>query len=747
MKTTKSSPRQALTLAISVLVLASLACQAIATPTPEPTQATALTGATSEEAPEMPEDTPLAPPAKVTDAPPPPPASWQPIPDLPRHINALVVDPAAPQVLYAGTGSTGAGSGVYKSEDAGLTWHLASAGLPSEDVVALAFSEGDPPILYAAVGNSIFASTDGAASWSQQAQGVGNYRGFERLRVAPGDGRVLFGVAVIEGTFRSDDGGHNWIPVNEGLPEDDDMFNVQSLAVDPTDANVVYLGTGWGPFHGNGVYKSTDGGATWAPANRGMIDYSITALAVDPAEPQIVYAGGDGGELFKSSDGGETWSDLTDKLPGEEHSRSSIQDIAIDQAAPETVYLLCERAGVLVSYDGGARWQLLGKPGEPEHPSLTAMTVIFDSEPVLIVGIRGEGGWRYGAGQPAPAAIEIAPPPADVTAAPTPPPGSWQSVPDLPRQVNALVVDPTNPQVLYAGTGSTGAGSGVYKSEDAGLTWHLASAGLPSEDVVALAFSEGDPPILYAAVGNSIFASTDGAASWSQQAQGVGNYRGFERLRVAPGDGRVLFGVAVIEGTFRSDDGGHNWIPVNEGLPEDDDMFNVQSLAVDPTDANVVYLGTGWRPFHGNGVYKSTDGGATWAAANRGMLDYSITALAVDPANPQTVYAGTFDGELFKSADGGETWSDLTDNLPGDEYSRSSIQDIAIDPAAPETVYLLCERAGVLVSYDGGARWQLLGKPGEPEYPSLTALVIIFGPRPVLVIGIGDEGGWRYAAD
>jgi photosystem II stability/assembly factor-like uncharacterized protein len=297
-------------------------------------------------------------------------------------------------VLYAGTGFTGSGSGVYKSEDAGLTWRLVSAGLPSEDVAALAFSHDDPPTLYAAVGSDIFASADHGASWSQQAQGVGNYRGFGRMRVAPGDGRVLYGVTVIEGAFRSDNGGHNWLPASDGLPKDSNgSLNAQSLAIDPTDADVVYLGTGWGPFHGNGVYKSTDGGETWAPANRGMIDYSITALAVNPADPQVVYAGGNDGDLFKSTDGGQAWGDPTAKSP----DRTSIIEIALDPAAPEVIYLLCGQTGVLVSSDGGEKWRLLGKPGEPDYPTFTAMAIVFDPQPVLVVGIRDGGGWRYAA--------------------------------------------------------------------------------------------------------------------------------------------------------------------------------------------------------------------------------------------------------------------------------------------------------------------------------------------------------------
>lgn len=342
---------------------------------------------------------------------------------------------------------------------------------------------------------------------------------------------------------------------------------------------------------------------------------------------------------------------------------------------------------------------------------------------------------------PAPLAATPVPPTVSATGESSLPAGSWQPVPDLPRQINALAVDPTDPQVLYAGTGIYGSGGGgVYKSEDSGLTWRLAVNGLPNEVVKTLAFSRDVPPTLYTNVGprGDIYASTDGAESWTYVGLDSELCCNFDRrMYVSPSDRNVLFIVEPSGGVSRSYDGGQNWLSVKDERGE----IRALSLAIDPADTNVVYLGT-----EGNGVYKSTDGGETWSLANRGMLDYRITALAVDPAQPQTIYAGRYGGELFKSTDGGQSWNDLTDKLPHQKSPHQSIRDIAIDPAAPDTVYLLVEWVGALVSYDGGVRWRVLGKPGEVSNPSFTAMVTIFDPQLLLVVGIKDSGGWRYAA-
>jgi hypothetical protein len=176
--------------------------------------------------------------------------------------------------------------------------------------------------------------------------------------------------------------------------------NVLTLAIHPTDPNVVYAGTGGFVGQGHGVYKSVDGGQTWAPANRGMLDYRITAVAIDPTDPQVVYAGGDSGDLFKSEDGGDTWAKRTEALEVQAYSAPrTIHAIAIDERDANRVFLLGDNSGLMFSGDGGQNWQMVGKPGEHDQPYFAVAEVFLTPRLVAIGGIDHDVVWRYGEGE------------------------------------------------------------------------------------------------------------------------------------------------------------------------------------------------------------------------------------------------------------------------------------------------------------------------------------------------------------
>jgi photosystem II stability/assembly factor-like uncharacterized protein len=352
---------------------------------------------------------------------------------------------------------------------------------------------------------------------------------------------------------------------------------------------------------------------------------------------------------------------------------------------------------------------------------------------------------------PTPGPSETLPP--TVPSAPTSPSagsgvpiGVWQPVPDdLPQEILSIAVHPDDPQVVYAG--ATGF---VYRSEDAGATWSPVSNGLPNEDVVALACASTEPPVLYAVVGvrNDTYNSDDGGVNWTRLGKIDAPMGGFvKKLYVAPADQQSLYFVSVAFTMMHSPNGGATWLPMGEGLPGDQaGEVNVLTLALHPTDPNVLYAGTGGFVGQGHGVYKSVDGGQTWAPSNRGMLDYRITAVAIDRADPQVVYAGGDSGDLFKSTNGGDTWTKLTEALSVQPYSAPrTIHAILVDPQDANRVFLLGDNSGLMFSGDGGQSWQLLGKPGDHDQPYFEIGEMFLAPRLVALVDFQHDVVWRYA--
>lgn len=143
-------------------------------------------------------------------------------------------------------------------------------------------------------------------------------------------------------------------------------------------------------------------------------------------------------------------------------------------------------------------------------------------------------------------------------------------------------------------------------------------------------------------------------------------------------------------GVFKTTDGGWSWNAANKGLTS----VIVQSLVIDPKTPTTVYAGTG-----NSGVFKSTDGGGTWSKSNIGLKNSTVAALAIDPTTPTTLYAGTSGGGVFKSVDGGANWSAANNGM-----TNAYVSALAIDPTMPTTIYA-GTLDGVFKSVDGGANW------------------------------------------
>ena len=223
----------------------------------------------------------------------------------------------------------------------------------------------------------------------------------------------------------------------------------------------------------------------------------------------------------------------------------------------------------------------------------------------------------------------------------------------------------------------------LLKSDNGGIDWESKDSGLEdsfnlTREVTALAVDPHNAANVYAGTdvfGNYISTSTDVGESWSKTQ--VSGRVGF--ITVDPRSANTVYAGINRSSLLKSIDGGATWSPTGLSF----NTTTVSCLVTDPENSSTLYAGTGENSFifnldTGRGIFKSTDGGATWASINAGLSDLNISALVIDPRTPATLFAATDKG-LFKSADAGNTWvsSQIT----------SSVVALAIDPQAPDILY------------------------------------------------------------
>jgi photosystem II stability/assembly factor-like uncharacterized protein len=581
---------------------------------------------------------------------------WTPLGPYGGFVDTLTVDPAAPQVLYA----TSRFQGSFKSLDGGATWNQIHIGPVSGNV---AVDPAQPTTLYQSFNfNQLLKSTDGGATWRLSSRGLAQ-TSIEVIAVDPAQHtRVYVGG---ESLWRSLDGGASWQRARQGLPKGF-AGRIMALAVAPSPAGTVYADTG------AGVFKSIDGGSSWQPARQGMPASAVTTLAMAPANSQILWAS-EAAVVFRSTDGGASWSATAGQPAG------LVTSLAVDPGDPSTATVGTFDHGVYRTTDAGAHWTPAGPHAGAEVPALAATATNLYAG--VVPDFRDPGGVLASSDGGA----------------------TWQ-----PRNTGLLAltaydlaIDPHHPETLWTAAGVTG----LYRSTVGGLEWDLSAQPpappfdpLSPPSIFSVAVS-ADGARLYTVFNLELWASDDAGASWSAFLidGSLPPFLLISSVRTHPVDASTLYARSS-QTIFASHDSGANW----QTLTSPGFGCAIADLALAPSAPATLYvLGSnsggpgGCDPVAG--IVRSTNGGP-WAKADHGLKG-TIDSLAVDPLDAQTVYVQTSRG-LSKSTNGGGTWS---------RAGKSTSGELVFSTDGGT----LWEARGtqVFASHDGGATWQSTGGP------------------------------------
>lgn len=589
------------------------------------------------------------------------------------------------------------------------------------------------------------------------------------------------------GVWRTLDGGTTWARLTDAMP----TTAIGAIAVDPTNDNVVYVGTGEANYanhsrYGLGIYKSTDGGATWTQYGEATFGgRTISKLVINPQNTQVLYvsvaaaggfpektaAKGHPGRngamgVFKSTDGGATWSQLTNGLPNQ-----AATDVTLVGTQPSTLYAAIGRPfgatenGIYKSTDSGASWTKLGGGLATANVGrVNVCAAANDINRVYAVFVnRCDASGNNGSTL---AGYTSANGGATWTTVPV---GSFQAT--YGWYLSAVSVKPTNPSVaVYSGFdmlrttnfGSSfstittqhvdnhaaawdasgrlwaGCDGGLFRSTNDGTSWTNLNSGISiCQFYAAISISPSNPNFVLGGLqDNGTVVRTADSTSWGNFIGGDGGYTTVDQANPS----RMFAQYQGSGNLFISTNGGASWGGAGGGINTGDRNAFFSPIEIDPTNSNRVLLGT-YR------IYRSTNGGTSWSSISADLSNGtgSVRSLAISKTNPQVVWATTTDGNVSKSIDGGATFTKMLTGVPG--WSRVT-REITVDPYDSQTVYLAVSNFGtdqVRRTKDGGTTWQAL----DGNLPDIPVNVVVadkpFGKR--MIFAGTDDGVFRSTDD
>ena len=674
------------------------------------------------------------------------------------RVETVVGIPGNPDVYYFGA----VAGGVWKTTDAGRSWHPMFDKEPIASIGAIAIDPRDHNVVYVGTGEPC-------------------------LR-----GNISFG----NGMYKSLDGGHTWTHI--GL---DDTRHISKVLIDPQDPNTIFvaaIGHAYGPNEQRGVFRSTDAGKTWQKVLYKDDKTGAVDLVFDPANSHILYAalyqeirtpwgftsGGPGSGIYKSEDGGTTWKQLTaDGLPTGICGRIGLA-VGADS---DRVYALIEakKGGLYRSDDAGKTWHFVNGDQRFTQRAWYYMHIFADPKSSDTIYILNTGTYRSTDG-----GMHFSPVPA--------PHGDDHAFWIDPKDTRRLIEGNDGGATISVDDGKTWTAEDnqptaqfyhvsvdnrflyrVYGAQQDNSTVAIASrtdhgvitdrdwydvGGGESGYIVA---DPKDPDIVYAGGNWGIITRLDrhtglvqdvtvwpvNPSGWSA-GQLPHRFQWTAPIAISPFNSNAVY--IGGEKLFKTTDGGMNWTAISPDLTRNDKSKQVPSggpITIDETSVEYydtifsvalspVQRGVIWTGSDDGLVHITRDGGKTWSDVTpKGMPEWArIGLIAPSPYAAGTAYLAAdrhrlddFHPYVYKTTDYGTTWTAITDGLP---QSGSYVHAVAVDPVRKGLLYCGTE-TGIYVSFDDGAHWQSL-ELNMPVVP-VTDMVVKNGD---LVISTKGRSFW-----
>ncbi len=630
------------------------------------------------------------------------------------RINAVVAHPDDADIMYVGNTA----GGVFKTENGGDDWYPIFDDNPFLAISCIAFEPGDPEVIYVGTGDR-------------------NISGY------PGIGN---------GVYRSEDAGATWDHLGLGA-----QSIVSKIIVDPIDTEIIYAATMGLPFEKSddrGLYKSTDGGATWEQSlfisdSAGVID-----LVMDPFNNQVLYAAGwnrirnafysltkgPASRIYKTTDGGETWNMLTNGLPMENMSRPGL---AISQSSQGTVFALFVGSNynlhsIHKTTDAGESWAQLGTNNLP-NDYLGGFGWYFgqirvnpeDDDELYVLGVdmykTNTGGNSWFQATPPWYYYQVHADKHDLffvdenTLLLSTDGGlyksensgaDWEDIEDIPNsQFYRVKVNHHDPEVYFGGTQDNGTISGNHDTQN---DWERVYGG----DGFQPLFDAFNPLSFYVETQNgNLSVTTNNGYDWYDFNIGINGSdpRSWD-MPFARNEINEYF-----TGTNRMYKNEHapfgSWSPVSsiltDGTPSR--YHIISSIGTSKLDPKIIYAGTS-DAF----VWRTLDGGNTWTEITGVLPNRYVSAVRPSPNFNNTVYVShsgykmnDYIPHIHRSADNGESWIDISGDLPD-----FAVNDVAILWDHSDSVVFAATDGGVYATLNGGNHWFRLGNnmPIVPVY-------------------------------